>query len=82
MVFSSLSATVVQQGLIAAVDTGGSTFLWIALIAGLLGLLFAAGHSREVIGWNGHRKLDRYRIVRQRRGDAAGNHSGSGYESR
>ncbi len=41
MVFSSLSATVLGQGLTAATDTGGSTFLWIAMLAGLLGLVFA-----------------------------------------
>ena len=37
MVFFSLSATVLGQGSTAVIDTSGSTFLWIALLAGLLG---------------------------------------------
>jgi K(+)-stimulated pyrophosphate-energized sodium pump len=49
MVFLSLSAAVFEQGLTAAVDPGGSTFLWIALVAGVLGLVFAVFLSRSVL---------------------------------
>ena len=52
MVFFSLSATVVWQGSTAAIDTGGSTFLWIALIAGLLGLVFALFLARSVLAYD------------------------------
>jgi K(+)-stimulated pyrophosphate-energized sodium pump len=52
MVFFSLSATVVGQGSTAAVDTSGSTFLWIALIAGLLGLVFALFLARSVLAYD------------------------------
>src|SRR5271168_2166597 len=52
MVFFCLSATVVGQGLTAALDTGGSTFLWIALIAGLLGLVFALFLARSVLAYD------------------------------
>src|ERR1700685_799791 len=52
MVFSSLSATVVGQGLIAAVDPNGSTFLWIALVAGVLGLVFALFLARSVLAYD------------------------------
>src|ERR1700721_812403 len=52
MVFSSLAATVPGQGLTAAIATGGSTFLWIALIAGLLGLLFALFLARSVLAYD------------------------------
>ena len=52
MVFSSLSATVVWQGSTAAIDTGGSTFLWIALIAGLVGLVFALFLARSVLAYD------------------------------
>src|SRR6201994_5128589 len=49
MVFFSLSATAFWQGSTAAIDTSGSAFLWIALIAGLLGLAFALFLSRSVL---------------------------------
>src|SRR3984893_14615261 len=52
MVFFSLSATVFWQGSTAAIDTSGSTFLWIALIAGLLGLLFALFLARSVLAYD------------------------------
>src|ERR1700733_2758860 len=52
MVFFSLSATVVGQGLTASLDTGGSTFLWIALLAGLLGLVFALFLARSVLAYD------------------------------
>src|ERR1700744_5705917 len=60
MVFFSLSATVPGQGLTAAlvqsvipsVDTSGSTFLWIALLAGLLGLVFALFLARSVLAFD------------------------------
>jgi K(+)-stimulated pyrophosphate-energized sodium pump len=52
MVFFSLSATVLGQGLTASLDTGGSTFLWIALLAGLLGLVFALFLARSVLAFD------------------------------
>src|ERR1700758_2784875 len=52
MVFFSLSATVLGQGSNAAIDTSGSTFLWIALIAGLLGLVFALFLARSVLAYD------------------------------
>src|SRR6202167_2427867 len=60
MVFFSLSATVPGQGLTAAlvssvipsIDTSGSTFLWIALLAGLLGLVFALFLARSVLAFD------------------------------
>jgi K(+)-stimulated pyrophosphate-energized sodium pump len=52
MVFFSLSATVFWQGSTAATDTSGSTFLWIALIAGLLGLVFALFLARSVLAYD------------------------------
>src|SRR6202789_2146250 len=52
MFFFSLSATVVGQGLTASLDTGGSTFLWIALLAGLLGLVFALFLARSVLAFD------------------------------
>src|ERR1700744_2079708 len=52
MVFSLLSATVVGQGLTAAVDPNGSTFLWIALVAGVLGLVFALFLARSVLAYD------------------------------
>lgn len=52
MVFFSLSATVFWQGSTAAIDTGGSTFLWIAMIAGLLGLVFALFLARSVLAYD------------------------------
>src|ERR1700723_930064 len=52
MVFSLLSATVVGQGLTAAIDTGGSTFLWIAMLAGVLGLVFALFLARSVLAFD------------------------------
>ena len=36
----------------AAIDTSGSTFLWIALIAGLLGLVFALFLARSVLAYD------------------------------
>jgi K(+)-stimulated pyrophosphate-energized sodium pump len=52
MVLFCLSATVVGQGLTAALDTSGSTFLWIAMIAGLLGLVFALFLARSVLAYD------------------------------
>src|SRR5271170_450299 len=52
MVFLSLSALVLQMGPTAAVDTSGSTFLWIALLAGLLGLVFALFLARSVLAYD------------------------------
>src|ERR1700722_2569022 len=52
MVFFSLAATVFWQGSTAAIDTGGSTFLWIAMIAGLLGLVFALFLARSVLAYD------------------------------
>jgi K(+)-stimulated pyrophosphate-energized sodium pump len=52
MVFFSLSATVFWQGSTAAIDTSGSTFLWIAMIAGLLGLVFALFLARSVLAYD------------------------------
>src|SRR5579863_3467283 len=52
MVFFSLSATVFWQGSTAAIDTSGSTFLWIALIAGVLGLVFALFLARSVLAYD------------------------------
>jgi K(+)-stimulated pyrophosphate-energized sodium pump len=52
MVFFSLAATVFWQGSTAALDTSGSTFLWIALIAGLLGLVFALFLARSVLAYD------------------------------
>jgi K(+)-stimulated pyrophosphate-energized sodium pump len=52
MVFFSLSATVFWQGSTAANDTSGSMFLWIALIAGVLGLVFALFLARSVLAYD------------------------------
>src|ERR1700728_2548887 len=52
MVFFSLSAIVLGQGLTAAQDTSGSTFLWIAMLAGLLGLVFALFLARSVLAFD------------------------------
>jgi K(+)-stimulated pyrophosphate-energized sodium pump len=52
MVFFSLSATVFWQGSTAAIDTSGSTFLWIAMIAGVLGLIFALFLARSVLAYD------------------------------
>src|ERR1700760_2165134 len=52
MVFFSLSATAFWQGSTAAIDTSGSAFLWIALIAGLLGLVFALFLARSVLSYD------------------------------
>jgi K(+)-stimulated pyrophosphate-energized sodium pump len=52
MVFFSLSATVFWQGSTAAIDTSGSTFLWIAMIAGVLGLVFALFLARSVLAYD------------------------------
>src|ERR1700738_2063964 len=52
MVFFSLSATAFWQGSTAAIDTSGSTFLWIAMIAGLLGLVFALFLARSVLAYD------------------------------
>jgi K(+)-stimulated pyrophosphate-energized sodium pump len=52
MVFFSLSATAFWQGSTAAIDTSGSAFLWIALIAGLLGLVFALFLARSVLAYD------------------------------
>jgi K(+)-stimulated pyrophosphate-energized sodium pump len=51
MVFFSLSATVLGQGS-TAMDTSGSTFLWIAVIAGVLGLVFALFLARSVLAYD------------------------------
>src|SRR3984957_7500825 len=52
MVFFSLSAIVLGQGLTAALDTSGSSFLWIAMIAGVLGLVFALFLARSVLAYD------------------------------
>src|SRR5271156_2416844 len=52
MVFFSLSATVLGQGSTAVIDTSGSTFLWIALLADLLGLAFALFLARAVLAFD------------------------------
>src|SRR5579859_41957 len=52
MVFFSLSATVFWQGSTAAPDPNGSMFLWIALIAGALGLVFALFLARSVLAYD------------------------------
>src|ERR1700729_3306461 len=52
MVFFSLSALVLDQGSSAAAGIDGSTFLWIALIAGLLGLVFALFLARSVLAYD------------------------------
>src|SRR3984885_11815044 len=52
MVFFSLAATVLGQGSTAAIDTSGGTFLWIALIAGLLGLAFALFLAKSVLAYD------------------------------
>src|SRR5271170_2377998 len=52
MVFFSLSATVLGQGSTAVIDTSGSTFLWIAVVAGLLGLVFALFLARSVLAFD------------------------------
>src|SRR6202161_1803384 len=52
MVFLSLAAIVLGQGLTAATDTSGSTFLWIAMFAGLLGLVFALFLARSVLAFD------------------------------
>src|SRR5271155_304611 len=52
MGFFSLLASVLGQGLTAATDTSGSTFLWIAMLAGLLGLVFALFLARSVLAFD------------------------------
>src|SRR6201994_4774896 len=52
MVFFSLSALVLGQGSNAAADTSGSTFLWIAILAGVLGLVFALFLARSVLAFD------------------------------
>jgi K(+)-stimulated pyrophosphate-energized sodium pump len=52
MVFFCLSATVLGQGSTATLDTSGSTFLWIAIMAGLLGLVFALFLARSVLAFD------------------------------
>src|ERR1700743_3442886 len=52
MVFFSLAATVFWQGSTAAIDTSGSTFLWIAMIAGVRGLVFALFLARSVLAFD------------------------------
>jgi K(+)-stimulated pyrophosphate-energized sodium pump len=49
MHFFFLAALVLGQGSNAAVDTSGSTFLWIAILAGVLGLVFALFLARSVL---------------------------------
>src|SRR5450631_2471542 len=52
MDFFALSAIVLGQGPTAAIDTSGSTFLWIAVIAGVLGLVFALFLARSVLAYD------------------------------
>src|ERR1700691_2943010 len=52
MVFFSLSATVLGQGLAAAQDNSRRPFLWIAILAGLLGLVFALFLARSVLAFD------------------------------
>jgi K(+)-stimulated pyrophosphate-energized sodium pump len=52
MHFFLLAALVLGQGSSAAVDTSGSTFLWIAILAGVLGLVFALFLARSVLAYD------------------------------
>ena len=52
MVLFSLSAVVLQQGVLPALNTGGSTFLWIAMSVGVLGLIFALFLARSVLKYD------------------------------
>ncbi len=49
MLFFPVSAVVLQEAVPSALNTGGSTFLWIALLAGLLGLIFALFLAKSVL---------------------------------
>jgi len=51
MLYFSLSALVFFQGSTVAITNGG-TFLWIALLAGLLGLVFALFLAKSVLGYD------------------------------
>jgi K(+)-stimulated pyrophosphate-energized sodium pump len=52
MHFFFLAALVLGQGSSAAADTSGSTFLWIAILAGVLGLIFALFLARSVLAFD------------------------------
>src|ERR1700723_1617427 len=52
MLYFPLSALVFFQGSTAAIGTDGSTFLWIALVAGLLGLVFALFLAKSVLAYD------------------------------
>src|SRR6201986_185601 len=51
MLYFSLSALVFFQGSTVAIENGG-TFLWIAMLAGLLGLVFALFLARSVLAFD------------------------------
>jgi K(+)-stimulated pyrophosphate-energized sodium pump len=51
MLYFSLSALVFFQGSTVAIENGG-TFLWIALVAGLLGLVFALFLAKSVLSYD------------------------------
>src|SRR6201996_4599876 len=51
MLYFSLSALVFFQGSTVAIENGG-TFLWIALVAGLLGLVFALFLAKSVLAYD------------------------------
>jgi K(+)-stimulated pyrophosphate-energized sodium pump len=52
MLYFSLSALVFFEGSTAAIGTNGGTFLWIALVAGLLGLVFALFLAKSVLAYD------------------------------
>src|SRR5271170_7543389 len=52
MLYFSLSALVFFQGSTAAIGTNGGAFLWIALVAGLLGLVFALFLAKSVLAYD------------------------------
>src|ERR1700722_18017785 len=52
MLYFPLSALVFFQGSTAAIGTDGGTFLWIALVARLLGLVFALFLAKSVLAYD------------------------------
>src|SRR5277367_6389123 len=52
MLYFSLSALVFFEGSTATIGTDGGTFLWIALVAGLLGLVFALFLAKSVLAYD------------------------------
>src|SRR5271156_3432937 len=52
MLYFSLSALVFFEGSTAAIGNDGGTFLWIALVAGLLGLFFALFLAKSVLAYD------------------------------